>query len=72
MLKPIAPAVEKPTIHQNVEDADSETENNYPASTSTPMKSKATTPKITLISSSTNSILWYQIQITLNSPFAET
>ena len=72
MLKPIAPAVEKPTIHQNVEDSDSELENNHPASTSTPMKSKATTPKIILINCSTNSILWYQVQNTLKSPFAET
>ena len=49
MLKLIAPAVEKPTIHQNVEDSDSKTENNHPTSTSTPIKSKETS-KITPIS----------------------
>ena len=43
MLKLVAPAVNKSTIHQNIEDSDSETENTHPASTSTPIKLKATT-----------------------------
>ena len=51
MLKLKAPVVKKPTIHQNLEDSDSETENKHPASTLTPIKSKATTFKITPISS---------------------
>ena len=42
-VKLIAPVVRKATIHQNIEDSDSETENNHPASTSTPIKSKTTT-----------------------------
>ena len=45
MLKLIAPTVEKSTIHQNVEGSDPESENAHPASTSTPIKSKATTSK---------------------------
>ena len=40
MLRPIAPAVKKPTFHQNVEESDSETENTHRASTSTPKSSK--------------------------------
>ena len=43
MLKVKAPTVKKSTIHQNVDDTDSETENTHPASTSTAIKSKATT-----------------------------
>ena len=35
MLKLMAPAVKKSTIHRNAEDSDSETENTHPASTST-------------------------------------
>ena len=42
MLKLIAPTVTKSTIPQNLEDSDSETLNTNPASTSTPIKSKAT------------------------------
>ena len=47
MLKLVAPAVKKPRIHQNGEDSDLETEINHPESTSTPIKSKATSSKIT-------------------------
>ena len=55
MLKLIAaPAFEKPMIHQNVEDFDSEMENDHPASTSTPIKSKATTSKTTPINRRNN------------------
>ena len=51
MLKLTAPTVKKSTIPQNLEDSDSETENTHPASTSTPINSKATTSKNTPISS---------------------
>ena len=57
MLKLIASVIKKLVIHQNVEDSDSETENNHPTSTSTPinskpsLKSEATTSKTTPISS---------------------
>ena len=44
MLRLIAP-VKKYAIPRTVEDSDSETEDNHPASTSTPVKSKATTFK---------------------------
>ena len=51
MSRLIAPSLKKPAILQNVEDSDSETKNNHPASTLTPMKPKATTSKTTSISS---------------------
>ena len=50
LLKLIAPAVKQATIHRDVEDFDSETDNTHPASTSTPVKSKATTSNNTPIS----------------------
>ena len=46
MRRRIAPSIKKPTILQNVEESDFETENNHPASTSTPIKSKPTLPNL--------------------------
>ena len=53
MSRHIAAAVRKTTIHQNMKDSNSETENNH-TSVLTPTKSKATTSKITPISSRNN------------------
>ena len=47
ILRLIAHSVKKPAIHQNVEDSDSETENTFPTSTSTPIKSNAITSNTT-------------------------
>ena len=57
ILRLIAPIIKKPTIHQNEEDSDFEAENNLPTSTSTPIKSKATTSRTTPISSRYNCCL---------------
>ena len=48
----IAASIKKSAYHQNIEDPNSEMENIHPASTSIPVKSKATTSKSTPISSS--------------------
>ena len=55
-LRLIALTVKKSTNPQNLEDSDSEKENTHPASTSTPIKSKATTSKSTPISSRNTTI----------------
>ena len=52
LFKLIAPNVKISTIPQKLADSNSETENTHTASTSTPIKSKATTSKNTPISSS--------------------
>ena len=51
MLTLLAPAVKKSANPQNLEDCDSETEYISPITTSTPLKSKATTSKNTPITS---------------------
>ena len=45
MLKLVVPVKEKPNNHQNIEDSDSETDNVFPTTTSTRIKSKAATHK---------------------------
>ena len=47
MLKLIAPVVKKPISVQNLENSDSEPENVLPNTTSTPIKTQATTSKTT-------------------------
>ena len=47
MLKLIVPVTKKSAIHQNVEVSDSAAENIFSSTTSTPIKSKATTHKNT-------------------------
>ena len=51
MLKLIAPAVKKPATVQNLKNSDSEPENLFPNTTSTPIKPKATTSKTTSVNS---------------------
>ena len=50
-LKTIDPTVKQSANNQNIDEFDSETEKLYPASTSTPIQSKATTSKHTPIRS---------------------
>ena len=56
ILKLISPTVKKSTIPQNLGDTESETENTHPVSTSTPIKSKATTFKTTPIKNRNNAV----------------
>ena len=51
MLKLIAPVVKKRVSVQNLENSNSETENVLPNSTSTPIKTRATTSKTTQMNS---------------------
>ena len=47
MLKLIAPANKKPATFQNLENSNSDSENVFPNTTSTPRKTKETTSKTT-------------------------
>ena len=55
MVKANSPAVKKAITLQNLENLDSEPENVFPKTTSTPIKTKATTFKTTPVNSCTNS-----------------
>ena len=54
ILKLVTPAVRKTNLVQNLYNSDSETENILPNTTSTPIKTNATTSKSTPVNSRSN------------------
>ena len=59
MLKQIAPASKKTVVSQDLVGSDSEPENVFPNTTSTPIKNKATTFKTTPVNTRNNVSIRY-------------